>query len=328
MTDAPAGQLNVAVLDDYQQRVTELPAWRALPQGVRVQSFSSPAADEDELVRRLEPFQVVVAMRERTAFPARVIERLPKLRLLASTGLRNASIDVQACKRQGVVVSGARGARNGRTSTSEMALALTLALAKQVVPSHQALLEGRFQPLLATSLSGRVLGLAGLGNIGAQMAQLGRALGMDVIAWSPNLTTERATEHGVTAVSCDELFQRSDVLSLHLVLSDRTAGLVSKARLAQMKREALLINTARAGLIDEVALLDALRERQIAGAGLDVFWQEPLAASHPLLKMDNVVLTPHLGYATEENFAAFYAGVVENILAWMQGRPVLALQEA
>ena len=151
---------------------------------------------------------------------------------------------------------------------------------------------------------------------------------MNVIAWSPNLTTARATEHGATAVSCNELFQRSDVLSLHLVLSERTAGLVSKARLAQMKREALLINTARAGLIDEVALLDALREGQIAGAGLDVFWQEPLAVSHPLLKMNNVVLTPHLGYATEENFAAFYAGVVENILAWMQGRPVLALQEA
>ncbi|WP_211231728.1 D-2-hydroxyacid dehydrogenase family protein [Ottowia thiooxydans] len=326
MTDHRHGQLNVAVLDDYQQLAVDLPVWNALPERVRVQAFATPAADEDELVRRLEPFQVVVAMRERTAFPARVIERLPQLRLLASTGLRNASIDLEACKRQGVLVSGSRGARNGRTSTSETALALILALAKQIVPSHQALLEGRWQPRLASSVAGRVLGLAGLGNIGAQMAQLGRALGMEVIAWSPNLTADRAAEHGARAVSCDELFQQSDVLSLHLVLSERTAGLVSAARLAQMKREAVLINTSRAGLVQEEALLDALRERRIAGAGLDVFWQEPLPASHPLLKMENVVLTPHLGYATLENFTAFYAGVVENILAWIEGRPVLALQ--
>ena len=320
--------LKIAILDDYQQVALGLPAWQTLPAGTQVEVFSSPAADEDELVRRLAPFDVVVAMRERTAFPARVIERLPRLRLLASTGLRNAAIDLDACRRAGIVTTGARGARSARGSTAETAWALILALAKQVLPSHQALRAGRWQPLLASGLMDRVLGLAGLGNIGTQMAQIGRAFGMEVIAWSPNLTAERAAERGARAVSCDELFGRSDVLSLHLVLGERTAGMVSAARLAQMKPGSLLVNTARAGLVDEGALLQALQQRRIAGAGLDVFWQEPLPAAHPLLELDNVVLTPHLGYATRENLEAFYASVADNILAWIEGRPFLALQDA
>lgn len=318
----------IAILDDYQQVALGVPAWQALPAGTRIEVFAAAVPGEDELVQRLAPFDVVVAMRERTAFPARVIERLPRLRLLASTGQRNAAIDLAACRRRGIVVTGARGARSARGSTAETAWALILALAKQLVPSHQALHAGRWQPLLAGGLMGRVLGLAGLGNIGGQMAHIGRAFGMEVIAWSPNLTPERAEARGARAVGCEDLFRQADVLSLHLVLGERTAGLVSAERLALMKREAVLVNTARAGLVDEGALLQALRERRIAGAGIDVFWQEPLPATHPLLAADNVVLTPHLGYATLDNLQAFYTGVAENILAWIEGRPVLALQEA
>jgi phosphoglycerate dehydrogenase-like enzyme len=315
----------IAILDDYQRVALGLADWRSLGPQVELHVFDTPARDEDDLVRRLAPFDIVVAMRERTAFPASVIERLPRLRLLASTGLRNAAIDVEACRRRGIVVSGARGARNGLAGTSEVAWALILALHKRLVSSHAALLEGRWQPELAQTVDGKVLGIVGLGNIGRRMARIGRAFGMEPVAWSPNLTDERAAEAGVRRVDKAELFATADVVSLHLVLSDRTRGIVSAAELDAMQRSAFLVNTARAGLIDEPALIAALRDRRIAGAGLDVFWQEPLPASHPLCSMDNVVLAPHLGYATPENLAAFYAGVVESIRAWLDGRDVTPL---
>lgn len=320
--------VRVAILDDHQGEALRLGPWQSLPADTQVQAFRDTAADEDELVRRLADFEVVVAMRERTAFPASVLERLPKLRLLASTGLRNAAIDLAACRRRGIVVTGSRGSRNGRGSTCETAWALILALSRNLLSSDRALHEGRWQPLLARGLMGSVLGLAGLGNVGSRMAQVGRAFGMEVIAWSPNLTAERAAQHGAKAVGCDELFANADIVSLHLVLGERTAGLVSTERLARMKPDALLVNTARAGLVDEQALLQALQQRRIGGAGLDVFWQEPLPAGHALLALDNVVLTPHLGYVTRDNLCAFYGGVVDNILAWLEGRPVLALQES
>ena len=320
-------RLAVAVLDDHQGLAAGLADWGGLPGPPDVRFFTHSARDEDELVLWLQDFEVVVAMRERTPFPASVIERLPRLRLLATTGLRNAAIDLAACRQHGVTVTGARGGRSGRTSTAEMAWALLLALTKQVLPSHLALCQGRWQPWLAGSLSGRVLGLAGLGNIGRHMARMGQAFGMEVIAWSPHLTPERAAQDGVRAVSCDALFQQADVLSLHLVLGSTTAGLVSAQRLALMKSDALLINTARAGLVDEAALLEALTRRRIAGAGLDVFWQEPLPSDHPLCQLDNVVLTPHLGYVTHDNLAAFYAGVVDNIRAWTAGGPLLLLAD-
>jgi phosphoglycerate dehydrogenase-like enzyme len=320
-------RLAIAVLDDHQGLAAGLADWGGLPGSPDLRFFAHSARDEDELVLRLRDFDVVVAMRERTAFPASVIKRLPRLRLLATTGLRNAAIDLVACRQRGITVTGARGGRSGRTSTAETAWALLLALTKQVLPSHQALREGRWQPMLAGALSGRVLGLAGLGNIGRHMARIGQAFGMDVIAWSPHLTPERAAQDGVRAVGCDALFTEADVLSLHLVLGDSTAGLVSAQRLAMMKPDALLINTARAGLVDEAALLEALTQRRIAGAGLDVFWHEPLPLSHPLCELDNVVLTPHLGYVTHDNLAAFYAGVVDNIRAWTAGEPLLLLSD-
>ncbi|KRC11233.1 hypothetical protein ASE11_20000 [Hydrogenophaga sp. Root209] len=317
----------IVVLDDYQGVARGLANWDALPGEPQLRFQTRSARSEDELVEWLRDADVVVAMRERTAFPGRVIERLPRLRLLATTGQRNAAIDLDACRRRGIVVTGALGGRTGRTGTAETAWALILALTKNVLPSHQALLRGEWQPVLAETLSGRVLGLAGLGNIGRQMAQVGRAMGMKVIAWSPHLTQERAQTAGASLVSCDALFDQSDVLSLHLVLSESTAGLVSAHRLSQMKPGAYLINTARAGLVDELALLDALSQRHIGGAGLDVFWQEPLPKQHPICRLDNVVLTPHLGYATQENLAAFYAGVIENIGAWIEGRSMLLLDD-
>ena len=319
--------IRIAILDDYQGIALGLADWSSLPAGTDVQSFAMPARDEHDLVQRLRPYDVVVAMRERTAFPASVIDALPNLKLLASTGLRNAAIDLDACRRRGIVVSGARGARTGLAATAETAWALALALHKQVVPSHQALCHGTWQPVIARSLMDGVLGIAGLGNVGRRMARVGLAFGMKVIAWSPNLTQRTRRWRGCAGGGLDELFEQSDVLSLHLVLGPATAGLVSAERLARMKRDAVLINTARAGLVDEAALVDALQQRRIGGAGLDVFWQEPLPLDHPLCRLDNVVMTPHLGYVTHENLAAFYGGALENIKAWLDGRTPLLLAE-
>lgn len=323
MSTRPAPK--IAILDDYQGVALGLAEWSSLPAGTEVRVFRTPARDERELVERLLPFDVVVAMRERTAFPASVIEALPRLKLLASTGLRNAAVDLQACRRRGVIACGARSAPDSLATTAEMTWALVLALHKRLPASDAALREGTWQPRLAQSLHGRVLGLAGLGNVGTRVARLGAAFGMEVIAWSPHLTPERAAAAGARAVDCDTLFREADVLSLHLVLAEATAGLVSAARLALMKPEAFLVNTARAGLVDEPALVQALRERRIAGAALDVFWQEPLPPQHPLCALENVVLTPHLGYATPENLAAYYAGVLDNIRAWLDGREPVAL---
>lgn len=315
----------IAILDDYQGLALTLADWSALGDAVSLQVFNEPASSEAALVERLQDFDVIVAMRERTAFPATVIERLPRLQLLASTGLRNAAIDLEACRRHGVTVCGARGARNGLAATAETAWTLILALHKRLVLSHSALCAGHWQPQLAQALEGKVLGIAGLGHIGQRMARMGQAFGMDVIAWSPNLTEERAAQVGVRKVEKIDLFETANVVSLHLVLSPTTASVVSRVELAAMQTGAFLVNTARAGLVDEDALVDALRMHRIGGAGLDVFWQEPLPITHPLLALDNVVLTPHLGYATDENMAAFYGGVIDNIRAWLEGREPVPL---
>ncbi len=317
--------MKIAILDDYQRVALSMADWRALPPEAELQVFDTPARDEDELVHRLAPFEVIVAMRERTAFPESVISRLPQLKLLASTGLRNAAIDLDACRRRGVAVCGSHSAANGLASTAELAWALALALHKRLVRSHIALCEGRWQPELAATMDGKVLGIVGLGNLGRRVARIGSVFGMQVIAWSPHLSVERAEQAGVKAVDKAELFATSDLVSLHLVLSDATRHVVGAPELAAMKASAFLVNTARAGLVHESALLDALRERRIGGAGLDVFWQEPLPAEHPLCGLDNVVLSPHLGYATPENMAAFYAGVVRNIVAWHSGGEMVPL---
>ncbi|SDK99741.1 Phosphoglycerate dehydrogenase [Nonomuraea maritima] len=312
--------LRCAVLDDYQDVALGLADWSR----VRVTTFRDHFASPDELVAAVHDHEIVVAMRERTPFPAEVFERLPNLRLLATTGMRNASIDLAAARAHGVTVCGTGG---GSTSTVELTWALILGLARHLVTETTALrTDGPWQSTLGADLHGRALGLLGLGRIGSQVAAIGHAFGMDVLAWSRNLTPERAAEHGVRlAPDLDALLADSDVVSVHLVLGDRTRGLVGDRELALMKPTAHLVNTSRAAIVDQAALLRALRERRIAGAGLDVFEQEPLPAGHEFRTLPNVLATPHLGYVSEANYATFFREIAEDITAYLDGSPIRVL---
>lgn len=314
--------LNIAILDDYQRVARGLAQWERLPEGSTLHVFDRHIADREELVAALQPFDVIVLMRERTPFPAALLERLPKLRLLVTTGGRNAAIDLDACRKRGLPVC---GTGNVGAPTAELAWGLILALVKRIPTEDRALRAGTWQTGLTEGLAGKRLGLVGLGKLGGQMARVGAAFGMEVVAWSQNLMDARAAEVGARRVEKQELFSTADVVSVHLVLGERTRGIVGAAELGAMKRTAWFINTARAGLVDEAALLTALGEQRIAGAGLDVYSVEPLPAEHPLLSMSNVVLTPHLGYVTRENYAVFYRDALEDILAWHAGAPVRQL---
>jgi phosphoglycerate dehydrogenase-like enzyme len=314
--------LKIAILDDYQRVAPDLADWERLPDGSQILAFDRHIADMDELAAALQPCDAVILMRERTPFPAALIERLPHLRLLVTTGGRNASIDLEACRARGITVCGTGSVG---TPTAELTWGLILALVKRIPLEDRALRAGLWQTGLTQGLAGKRLGLLGLGKLGAQVARVGQAFGMDVVAWSQNLTPERAAEVGVRRVEKEELFAASDVVSLHVILSERTRGIVGAGELEAMKPTAFLINTSRAGLVDEAALLSALRERRIAGAGLDVFPVEPLPPGSPLLTLPNVVLTPHLGYVTRENYAVFYRDALEDILAWHAGAPVRVL---
>lgn len=309
--------MRIAILDDYQNVALSLADWTSLDAEIEV--FTSHIGDPDELATRLAGFDVVVAMRERTPFPAQLLSRLPDLKLLVTTGARNAAIDLDAARRQGITVCGTGGLAS---PTVELTWALILAAARNLATELPGMRAGAWQTTVGTGLSGRTLGLLGLGRLGSRVAKVGQAFGMETIAWSQNLTAERAAEHGVTAVSKSELFARADVLSIHLVLSDRTRGLVGAAELAQMKPTALLVNTSRGPIVDEAALLESLRTNRIGGAALDVFDIEPLPADHPLRSLPNVVLTPHLGYVTRENYEIFFRDVVEDIAAYRAGKPV------
>jgi phosphoglycerate dehydrogenase-like enzyme len=284
--------------------------------------------EQDTLAATLADFDVLVLMRERTAFPRPVLEALPKLKLLVTTGMRNASVDVGYLRERGVTVCGTGGvggggaAARGVPSTAEVAWALILAVCKRVTIEDRAIRSGRWQLGMPVNLAGATLGLAGLGTLGAAMVGPAHAFGMDVIAWSDNLTDERAAAAGARRVSKTELLSRADVLSIHLVLSDRTRGLFQAADLALMKPTAVVINTSRGPIIDERALVDALRDRSIAGAGLDVYDREPLPAGHELTTLENVVLLPHLGYVSEPGFRHMYSQAVEDIAAFLSGSPI------
>jgi phosphoglycerate dehydrogenase-like enzyme len=311
---------SVAVLDDYQRRASGWADWDSL--GMDVAFFHEPI---DDLPGELADCDVLVLMRERTRFPREVLERLPSLELVVTTGMRNASLDVAYLRERGVTVCGTGGhggARAGVPSTAEVAWALILAVAKRVTNEDRALRAGRWQLDLPWNLAGATLGLAGLGTLGAAMVGPARAFGMDVIAWSQNLTAARAAEVGVEAVTRDALLARSDVLSIHLVLSERTRGLFGAAELAAMKPTAALVNTSRGPIVDDAALVSALRDGTIAAAGLDVYDVEPLPADHPLTALDNAVLLPHLGYVSEPGMRDMYAQVVEDIAAWRDGSPI------
>ena len=315
----------VAVLDDYQRRADGYADWDALGSEVEVVFFHEPIP-RDQLAGRLSEYDVLVVMRERTRFPRAVLERLPRLELLVTTGMRNAAVDVAFLRERGVTVCGTAGTgvppAAGVPGTAEVAWALILAVAKRVAIEDRALRAGRWQLGIPVNLAGATLGLAGLGTLGAAMAGPARAFGMEVVAWSQNLTDERAREVGVRRVGKDELLADADFLSIHLVLGDRTRGLFGAAELSQMKPTAVLINTSRGPIVDEAALVASLRHGTIAAAGLDVYDEEPLPAGHPLTTLDNVVLLPHLGYVSEPGFRHMYGQVVEDITAFLDGAPV------
>lgn len=316
--------LRCAVLDDYQGAALALADWSELVGQVEVRTLREHLADREKLVAELGDCEIVVAMRERTPFDAELLRRLPRLRLLVTTGMRNASIDLGAAAAQGVTVC---GTASSSTPTVELTWALILGLARQLTAENRALREGGpWQSTVGQDLHGRTLGLLGLGRIGARVAAVGTAFGMDVLAWSQHLTAERAADAGARlAESKEDLLRRSDIVSVHLVLSDRTRGLLGEPELRAMRRHAYLVNTSRAAIVDQAALVRALREGWIAGAGLDVFETEPLPAGDALRALPNVLATPHLGYVTEQNYRTFYTEAVEDITAFLAGSPVRQL---
>jgi phosphoglycerate dehydrogenase-like enzyme len=314
--------VKIAVLDDYQGVALKMADWSVLPEGMQVTVFRDHLRDADAVINRLRDFEIVAAMRERTPFGRELLEHLPNLKLLVTTGMRNASIDLDAATKLGIVVCGTQG---GPGTTAELAWGLILALLRHIPHEDGAIRHGHWQTTIGTALENKMLGLLGLGRLGSRMATIGAAFGMSVISWSQNLTAERATQFGAALVTKDELFANSDILSIHLVLSERTRRLVGAHELSLMKPTAYLINTSRGPIVDETALIQALQNRAIAGAGIDVFDQEPLPSEHPFKRLENIVMTPHLGYVTEDTYQIFYAGTIEAITAYLQGHPVRVL---
>ena len=315
----------VAILDDYQDVAQSYADWSVLDGRVEVTSFTDHLDDEDALVDRLVDFPIVVAMRERTPFPRSVIERLPNLELLVTTGPFNAAIDIHAAAERGIVMSGTGGVA---FNTSELTWALILACARHIPTEDRNIKSGGWMTTVGTDLYGHTLGLLGAGRLGGAVAKVGAAFGMKLIAWSQNLTEERAAEIGATRVERDELFAQSDVLTIHLVLSDRTRGLVGARELELMKPSAILVNTSRGPIVDEMALADALRRRRIRAAGVDAYSIEPLPAGHPFRALDNIVCTPHLGYVSEDGYRVFFGDIVEDIAAYLDGAPVRTIEPA
>jgi len=314
--------MKIAVLDDYLNVARGLADWSSLKEEV---VFFKDAIAPEDCAKALAGFEVIVAMRERTRFPAELIKALPKLKLLITTGLRNNAIDSDACREQGVVVCGAPGDDLGGVGTAELAWALAMALFKRIPQEAQNMREGLWQTTMTPVLAGKRLGLLGLGKLGKQVAKYGQAFDMDVLAWSPNLTQDRASAAGVRCADKATLFATADIICVNIVLSDRTAGIVDAASIASMKPTAYFVNTSRAGLVDLPALKAALEQGRIAGAGLDVFEQEPVPANDPWRQVPNTLLTPHLGYANTENFVAYFPNVVQAIAAWKAGSPIRVL---
>jgi len=311
--------LNIAILDDYQGIAQQIVDWSQLPKGTELKVFRDHLADEDRLVERLQDFQVIMGMRERTPFPRSLLARLPNLQLLITTGRRNASFDIEAATEMGIVTCGTPGTGEGPT---ELTWGLIISMLRQIPQEDSESRRGKWGTTIGIGLKGKTLGMVGLGHIGSLVARVGAAFDMNIIAWSQNMTAERATECGATLVDKDTLFRESDVVSIHLQLSDRTRGLVGAHEIRLMQSTSYLVNISRGPIVDEAALVQALRQRSIAGAGLDTFDVEPLPLDHPFLKLNNTVITPHLGYVTQESYEAFYNGVIENINAFVGGEPI------
>jgi phosphoglycerate dehydrogenase-like enzyme len=309
----------LAILDDYEHAALESADWKRLAGDVDVTVFHEHVSDLDSLERQLKEFELIFLMRERTAFPRALFERLPKLEHLITSGMRNASIDLSAATDHDVLVTGTPILAH---PPAEHTWALILSLTKRIVPDVTAMREGRWDSALSRSLRGRTLGVIGVGRQGSQVARIASVFGMNVIAWSQNLTREICAEVGAELVSRSRVFSEADIVTLHLQLSERTRGLVGRPELQSMKSDAYLVNTSRGPIIEETALIEALEAGNIAGAALDVFDVEPLPADHPLRRAPNVILTPHTGYVTDDNYAGFYSTAIANIRAWLDGAPL------
>lgn len=313
-------RLRCAILDDYQNAALKLADWSKLAGRVDITVFDQPFASSDETIRALQDFAIVCAMRERTPFGRDVLDALPNLKLLLTSGIRNASFDLEAAKARGIVVCGTGAVGN---PTAGLVIGLMLELTRKIGFENARMKAGEpWQITLGEDVEGKTLGIVGLGKLGRQVAKIAQAMGMNVIAWSQNLTREACEAAGVAYATKDELFANADIITIHVVLSARSRGLVTREDIARMKPTAYLINTARGPIVDEAALLEALQKHAIAGAALDTYSQEPLPVDDPLRKLDNVVLTPHLGYVTVQNYRRYYTEMVEDISAWLAGTPI------
>jgi phosphoglycerate dehydrogenase-like enzyme len=318
--------VRIAVLDDYQGVALTSADWSPVTDHATASStvdvFRDHLSEPAALVERLEPYDAVVVMRERTPLPREVLTRLPRLRLVVTTGRRNPSIDTAAAAEAGITVCGTDSLPSG---PAELTWALVLGLARHLVTEATAVRDGGWQTTVGRDLAGHTLGLVGLGRIGTQVAGVARAFGMDVVAWSRSLTPGRAADAGARAASLDEVLSTSDVVSIHLVLAEGTRGLIGERELGLMRPDALLVNTSRGPIVDEQALLAALDRGHLGGVGLDVFDEEPLPAGHPLRRAPRTLLTPHVGYVTQDVYATFFRGVVEDVTAYLDGSPVRLL---
>jgi D-3-phosphoglycerate dehydrogenase len=316
-------RLRCAILDDYLNLTLQIADWSRVGDRVDVTVFNQPFASPDTAAAALKDFEIICAMRERTPFPRALFAALPKLKLLITSGMRNAAIDLEAAKDHQVVLCGTQW---GRDPTAALTMGLILELTRNVGRENARMHAGEpLQKFVGIEIEGRTLGVVGLGKLGAKVSGLAKAFGMNVIAWSPNLTPERCKEVGVGYATKEELFAAADIVTIHMVLSQRSRGLVGQTDLARMKPTGYLVNTSRGPIVGEAALLEALQQRRIAGAAIDVFPVEPLPVDHPFRKLDNIVLTPHLGYVTEEGFRAHYGQMVESIDAWFRGEPLRRL---
>jgi phosphoglycerate dehydrogenase-like enzyme len=312
--------VRAAILDDYQNVAMKFADWSGISKDVEIKVFNAPLDGPDAVIKALQGFAIVVGMRERTPFPRKVIEALPDLKLLITTGARNNSFDVKACADRGVTVCGTGAAGS---PTTGIAFGLMLELTRRIGFENARLKAGEpWQVTIGRDLEGLTLGILGLGKLGQRSATVGKAFGMRTIAWSQNLTEEKAKAASADLVSKEDLFRNADFITIHLVLGDRSRGLVGAKELGLMKKTSYLINTSRGPIVDEKALIAALQNNAIAGAGLDVFDVEPLPLNHPFRKMDNVVITPHLGYVSEQNYRKYFTDIVEDIRAWLDGKPV------
>jgi phosphoglycerate dehydrogenase-like enzyme len=316
--------VQAAILDDYQNAAMGLADWSPVAKDVEIKVFNKPFVDQDEAIKALQGFAIIVGMRERTPFPRKMIEALPNLKLLITTGARNNSFDIKACAERGVTVCGTGSVGS---PTTGIAFGLMLELTRRIGFENARLKAGEaWQVTIGRDLEGLTLGILGLGRLGQRSATVGKAFGMNTIAWSQNLTAEKAQAAGAQLVSKEDLFRKADIVTIHLVLSDRSRGLVGAKELGLMKKTSYLINTSRGPIVDEKSLIAALQAKSIAGAGLDVFDVEPLPLDHPFRKLDNVVITPHLGYVSEQNYRKYFPDIVEDIRAWLDGKPVRVIE--